>query len=120
MNVRRALPKNHFDQTLYRKANTCVFAINSQIKTSIGPGTRVILFVLSSSGSYVPTSKLSMANLVCYRKYCSCIKTCCQIYMLMFMSKVKFARVNCKLCLSDLTNLPAVGVKTLTEYLMVC
>ena len=28
MNVRRALPKIHFDQTLYRKANTCVFAIN--------------------------------------------------------------------------------------------
>ena len=24
MNVRRALPKIHFDQTLYRKANTCV------------------------------------------------------------------------------------------------
>ena len=28
MNVRRTLPKIHFDQTLYRKANTCVFAIN--------------------------------------------------------------------------------------------
>ena len=28
MNVRRALPRIHFDQTLYRKANTCVFAIN--------------------------------------------------------------------------------------------
>ena len=26
MNVRRALPKIHFDQTLYRKANTYVFA----------------------------------------------------------------------------------------------
>ena len=27
MNVRKALPKIHFDQTLYRKVNTCVFAI---------------------------------------------------------------------------------------------
>ena len=32
MNVRRALPKIHFDQTLYRKANTCVFAINNKIQ----------------------------------------------------------------------------------------
>ena len=60
--------------------------------------------------SYVPTSKFSVAKLVCYRKYCSCkLKFHCQIYMLMFMSKVKYARVNWKLCLSDLTNLPAVA-----------
>ena len=31
MNVRRALPKIHFDQTLYRKANTQVFAINTSL-----------------------------------------------------------------------------------------
>ena len=33
MNVRRALPKIHFDQTLYRKANTCVFAIRRSLGT---------------------------------------------------------------------------------------
>ena len=31
MNVRKALPKIHFDQTQYRKANTCVFAIISHL-----------------------------------------------------------------------------------------
>ena len=34
MNVRRALPKIHFDQTLYRKANMCVFAIKKNKKHS--------------------------------------------------------------------------------------
>ena len=35
MNVGRALPKIHFDQTLYRKANTCVFAISSDTRHHI-------------------------------------------------------------------------------------
>ena len=29
--IRRALPKIHFAQTLYRKANSCVFVINHNI-----------------------------------------------------------------------------------------
>ena len=37
--------------------------------------------------------QISMANLVCYRKYCSYVVKL-PIYMLMFMSEVNFARVN--------------------------
>ena len=37
MNVRRALPKIHFEQTLYRKVNTCVFATKRQRKFNISP-----------------------------------------------------------------------------------
>ena len=47
--------------------------------------------------NYVPTSKFSVAKLVGYRKHCSCkLKFHCQIYILMFMSKVKYARVKKK------------------------
>ena len=69
MNVRRALPKIHFDQALYRKANTCVFAIiQTNLSNLMGHrghlGDMVKINLCYSFISVVSLTSVNVANII--------------------------------------------------------